>query len=162
MNGIQAITRALAMSQSLWERLIDDMTEADMLVRPFPDSNHAAWQLGHIIAAEVRSHPQIGAVTPVLPDQFIERHAMERNRDTSNEGFLTKQEYMKTFASVREATLAAMNKLSEADLDKPNTGAMAQMAPTIGAVLVLIATHGVMHVGQLSVIRRKLGKPVKF
>ena len=50
-----------------------------------------------------------------------------------------------------------LETLPEADLDKP-TGW--EMAPTVGALFVLIANHPMMHAGQFVVVRRKLGKPV--
>ena len=31
---------------------LGDFSDADMLARPAPSANHAAWQLGHLIAAE--------------------------------------------------------------------------------------------------------------
>jgi hypothetical protein len=39
---------------------------------------------------------------------------------------------------------------------------MAPFAPTLGALFVLVANHALMHGGQFSVVRRKLGKPVLF
>ena len=52
--------------------------------------------------------------------------------------------------------------MRDADLDTPTTGPMAQWAPTLGAILLLTANHALMHAGQFSVVRRKLGKPVLF
>ena len=37
---------------------------------------------------------------------------------------------------------------------------MAPFAPTLGAFLMLISNHTLMHAGQFTVIRRKLGKAV--
>ena len=34
--------------------------------------------------------------------------------------------------------------------------------PTLGALIILIANHTMMHAGQFTVVRRKLGKPVIF
>ncbi|MFL5327881.1 MAG: DinB family protein [Gemmataceae bacterium] len=162
MNAIGAITRALGTSKNLWERLIGDFSDADLLVRPAPGSNQIAWQLGHIIASEVRSQPQFGAVTPPLPEGFIERHAREADVQNKNSQYLTKAEYLKVFEDVRGATLDALNRMTESDLDKPSTGPTAQIAPTIGALFLLVASHGLLHVGQVSVARRQLGKPVLF
>jgi hypothetical protein len=39
---------------------------------------------------------------------------------------------------------------------------MAQFAPTLGALFILISNHVLMHTGQFTVVRRKLGKPVLF
>ena len=57
------------------------------------------------------------------------------------------------------ATLAALEGVSEEALDQPSGW---DMAPTVGTVLLMIANHDMMHSGQFSVIRRKLGKPVLF
>ncbi len=39
---------------------------------------------------------------------------------------------------------------------------MREYAPTVGVVLMLLATHFLMHAGQFVPIRRKLGKPPLF
>ncbi len=65
--------------------------------------------------------------------------------------------------SEREVILTAWPLRDELTIASNTSTPWRMSAAGIGyAVLVLIATHGVMHVGQLSVIRRKLGKPVKF
>ncbi len=39
---------------------------------------------------------------------------------------------------------------------------MARFAPTVGHLLLMLSNHDLMHAGQFSVLRRKLGKPVLF
>jgi len=39
---------------------------------------------------------------------------------------------------------------------------MAKIAPTLGALILLQSNHTLMHAGQFTVVRRKLGKPVLF
>jgi hypothetical protein len=39
---------------------------------------------------------------------------------------------------------------------------MAKFAPRLGDLFQLVANHTLMHAGQFSVVRRKLGKPVLF
>jgi hypothetical protein len=39
---------------------------------------------------------------------------------------------------------------------------VADFAPTTGHLALMTASHIMMHVGQLQVIRRKLGKPLLF
>ena len=58
--------------------------------------------------------------------------------------------------------IEAASKLSESDLDKPVEGNVARIAPNFGALAMLAANHSTMHMGQFSVVRRKLGKPVLF
>jgi len=162
MTGTQAIKASLATSDMLWGMLTEDLSDSDLMVRPVPGANHIAWQWGHILAFECIVHPKIGATTPPLPANFVERHANEKSQlDTAGE-FQTRAEYAQIAKDLRGATLAALGKLTDADLDKPNEGKMAAFAPTLGDLLLLLGSHGVMHVGQISAIRRKLGKPIKF
>ena len=161
MKAQDAIRTALAGTQHMVNMFVADLSDADLLVRPVPGANHIAWQIGHLAVAERNLGNQIpGAAYPELPAGFAERHTMEANR--RDEDFGTKAEYLDVFNKVRQATIDAVGKLSDADLDKPTAGRMAEMAPTVGALALLNANHAMMHAGQFSVVRRKLGKPVLF
>ena len=161
MKAQDAIRYALSSTQQMLGMFLQDLSDADLLVRPAPNANHIAWQLGHLISSESRMGANLpGAAYPELPAGFAERH----NKDAAakDAGFGTKAEYLNLFNKVRQATMDAAPKLCEADLDKPTSGPIAQLAPTLGALLLLNANHVMMHAGQFSVVRRKLGKPVLF
>jgi hypothetical protein len=163
MNAKDAIRTTLKGTQDLVTRYLSDLSDADLLVRPVPGANHIAWQLGHLIGAEVRFGSQLPtAAYPELPAGFVERHGKETAAVDPPKGFGTKAEYLNLFTKVREATLTALDKASDADLDRPTTGPMAPFAPRLGELLVLVANHTLMHGGQFTVVRRKLGKPVLF
>jgi len=162
MKAQDLLCGALSMSQHMLGMLLNDLSDADLLVRPVPGANHIAWQLGHLIVAEhgmVSGHLP-GVAYPELPAGFADRHKKEAA--TNDSGFGTKAEYLNLFNKVRQATIDAVAKLSDADLDRPTTGRMAAMVPTVGALLLLNANHVDMHAGQFTVVRRKLGKPVLF
>jgi hypothetical protein len=164
MNAKDVIANALDLNYSVMANYLSDMTDADLLVRPAPDANHIAWQLGHLIAAEAQVFLKEipGAKPPELPAGFAQQHSKETAKSDSPTGFLKKEEYLALCKKVREATKAALAGLSEADLDKPTGGPMAKHAPTVGKLLVLTASHVMMHAGQFTVVRRRLGKPVLF
>jgi uncharacterized damage-inducible protein DinB len=162
MNANDVLKHALRMNHNILTSYLKDLSDADLLVRPVPNANHIAWQLGHLITAEAQYFlPQVPGATPVeLPAGFAKQHDKEMAK--SDAGFRTKEEYLSLFDKVRQATLAALDKVSEADLDKPTTGNVARIAATVGTLLYLIADHEMMHAGQFTVVRRKLGKPVLF
>src|SRR5436309_2133299 len=164
MNGPQAIQGALKSSQFMLPMYLGDLSDADLLVRPVPNANHIAWQLGHLISSEhnIVTGQIPGAAMPDLPAGFAKQHAKETSTIEPPKGFKTKSEYLALFSKAREATLAALAKLSDADLDKPTSGPMAQFAPNVGAMLLLVSNHSLMHTGQFTVVRRKLGKPILF
>jgi len=164
MKATDVIRTALTSTKNLLEQYVSDLSDADLLVRPVPGANTIAWQLGHLIAAEPylvrQALPE--AAYPELPAGFDQAYGKEGAAADVPRGVLTRAQYVELFNKCRAATLAAVAKLSDADLDRPTQGNMARFAPTLGEMLVLVANHVMMHAGQFTVVRRKLGKPVLF
>src|SRR5207302_9958579 len=107
MTGRDAIRSALQSTQSLLTMYLNDLSDADLLVRPVPNANHIAWQLGHLVNSEVsmmKTHIP-GAVNVQLPAGFKEQHDKANAAVDPPKGFLTKAEYLKLFGQAREATL---------------------------------------------------------
>jgi hypothetical protein len=161
MTGPEVIQAALKSTKTVMEMLLADLSDADLLVRPVPGANHIAWQLGHLIASEAHlakdSLP--GAKYPPLPPGFAEQHSNDTSAAESTKGFLTKGQYLELFSATRQATIEAVGRLTPADLDKPTPEKWRQFAPTAGHMLLLVANHTMMHAGQFTPVRRKLGKP---
>ncbi len=161
MQGKDVIKYTLASTQNILGMFIADFSDEDLLVQPVPGANHLAWQLGHLCGSEghLLSKHLPGVAYPDLPPAVREQ---PKGGSGETKGFLTKGEYWSLFEKVRQATIAAADGLSDADLDKPNSGELVQFAPTLGGLLILVANHTLMHAGQVSVIRRRLNKPVLF
>lgn len=164
MNGKDAIRATLKSNQFILEMLLADFTDAEMLVRPVPGANHMAWQVGHVLAGEsVLIQKQLpDAVYPPLPEGFAEKHGDKNAKDDTPAHFLSKAEYLALSKAARDATIANLEKLTDADLDRPVVGPIAAYAPTIGDLFLMTASHTMMHAAQATVVRRLLGKPVLF
>ena len=54
--------------------------------------------------------------------------------------------------------LTTGSRLGPYEIDGP----LGAMVPHVAGLFLLTANHVIMHTGQFSVVRRKLGKPVKF
>jgi len=146
---------------NILSQYVSDLTDAELLMRPVPGANHIAWQLGHLISAEISLLSAFpGGSRIELPAGFAERHGKETAAVEPPKNFLSKAEYLSIFKKVREQTFAKLDALPEADLDKKNTGPIPQFCPTIGSLFLLVANHQMMHGGQFAVLRRKLGKPI--
>ncbi len=164
MTGKDAVKSVLRSTESIMDMYLGDLSDAEILERPAPSANHIAWQLGHLIKSEIElvKSQVSSAVYPELPAGFAERHTKEASRVDPPKGFAGKTEYLNLFKKVRGATIATLDKLSDADLDKPTTGQMAPFAPRLGDFFILVSNHVLMHAGQFTALRRKLGKPVLF
>lgn len=161
MNTHDAIKSSMDLSLFVLQQYVSDLTDAELLQRPAPGCNHLAWQLGHLISSEAGL---LNSVCPgkavELPAGFAEQHSKEQAGNDDPKAFCTKQEYLDLFTQVRQATLAALNSLSDSDLDQPAPEHLRKMFPTVGAVVTLVGVHPLMHAGQFVVARRQLGKPV--
>jgi uncharacterized damage-inducible protein DinB len=161
MNAKDMVRSVLGLGDFLLSEYLKDLSDEDLLVRPMPGINPAAWQLGHLIASEADIAGRIpGAFPTTLSAEFLARHSAERASD-DGPGLLGKAELVRLREEVRAATLALLDRLPDDQLDAPSGWKEMEMfAPTVGALFALLANHDMMHIGQLPTLRRKLGKPV--
>ncbi len=157
MDSRAAIKLAIDAGEMVAMGYLGDLSDQDLMRRPHPDCNHINWQVGHLIAAENQMTNQaIPGSMPPLPQGFAEKYTKETASSNNPAAFADKAELLRVYREQRAATLAALDKLSESELDNA-TGI--EYAPTIGAMLSLHGTHWVMHAGQWVIVRRQLGKP---
>jgi DinB superfamily len=160
MNAHEAIKFSIGSASHIVDSLLADLNDTDLLHRPAPGCNHINWQVGHCIAAEhaTVSKALPGAMPP-LPAGFAEKYNGETAKLDDPKSFCTKAELLRVYGEQRAATLAALEKASAADLDKPCTG----WTPNLGAMFTGMASlHWLMHVGQWTVVRRELGRAPLF
>ncbi|QDU39546.1 DinB superfamily protein [Maioricimonas rarisocia] len=161
MDAKDALRSTSNLSSMVLKSYISDLDDADLMRRPGEGCNHLAWQLGHLIASEVQLLEMVarGQAT-TLPDGFAEAHSKDACGNDDPGAFLEKSEYEELFDKVRGASLAALEAMSDADLDQPGPEAFSSVCPTVGDLFSLIASHPMMHAGQFVVVRRQLGKPI--
>lgn len=161
MNAHDSIKQTYGISQMVLNGFLGDLSDEDLMQRPGDGCNTIAWQLGHLICSECSllnmAAPDSAAA---LPEGFEEKHSKENAGSDDASHFCTKAEYLELFEKNKTATFAALDAMSDEDLDKPGPEAMRNFCPTVGSLLILISTHVMMHVGQIVPIRRRLGKPV--
>jgi DinB superfamily len=161
MNAKDAILHTYTMGDNILSSYLGDLGDAELLVRPVPGMNHIAWQLGHIIAGERWMVEGIKpGSSPALPEGFDEGHGQTASNVDDPSKYYSKDRYQKLLKAQREATKQVLEGLSDADLDAPGPESFRSYAPTVGAVMMMVGTHLLMHVGQFVSVRRKLGKPV--
>ena len=138
----------------------------DFFIEPLPvRANHVNWQLGHLIGAESfmvslrwaesASQPPAGFRGSIQSKQTSIRLMIRAQ-------FAKKRFYVSLvsfdFACAATVPNLAKNAKPE-DLDKPGPERLQRLAPTVGHTILLAALHTNMHLGQIQVLRRKLGKP---
>lgn len=150
----------LTMNQSLFEQFSDDFSEDDAKFMPAENSPHLNWILCHLavsadqMVTKVSGQPQ--ALSPELHETY--RGGTKPRPDDG----MTKGEAWRMFARANEATVAYIKSLDERQLSEDLPGQPMPPFKTKGDFVALLGAHGYWHFGQLTVIRRMLGKPAKF
>jgi hypothetical protein len=141
---------------------LSDMSDGDLLVRPVPNANHANWQLGHLAVAESNMLSLCGIPMPALPAGMAEKYSKEASKSDDPATFLNKEQLAALLQSIRNGSVAWAKSATQEQLAAPTAEKLRGFAPTCGDLLAMLTAHDAMHMGQIQVIRRKLGKPILF
>lgn len=163
MTAKDAIRATFSLTDRVLNSYLEDLSDAELLVRPVEGQNHIAWQLGHLIASEQMLLDAVKpGASPALPEGFAEAHGRDEASTRSDDParFLPKARYLDLMQTQRQATLAALDALTDAEMDGPAPERFQAMLPNVGAYFTLIATHPMMHAGQFVSVRRKLNKKI--
>jgi DinB superfamily len=163
MTTNEVIIENLRNGLGLLKSLTSDLSDADLIQRPVPAANNALWQIGHLIGAEAwMVNHSAGSTIIELPAGFTERYSKETTKVDDPAKLGTKADLLALFEKVRGQTVKWAESLPAADWSKATPEPLSRFAPTVGHMLSMIPSHVAMHVGQIQVLRRKLGKPVMF
>jgi hypothetical protein len=163
MNTADILADLLGRGFKMMSDTLGDFSDADMLVRPCPNANHAAWQVGHLAVSQAGLVNSVKeGLIPPAPADFAAKFTKETVSNDDAAFFPKKAALLAQFARINDAAVAWARTLTPADLDKPTTGRMAAFVPTTAHLVAMLSNHIMMHMGQFQVIRRKLGKPILF
>ncbi len=164
MNTAQeALKRSMDFARMVTTMIVGDLTDENLLERPCAGANHVAWQLGHLIASEHRIVSGLPhAAMPPLPDGFADNYTPETSKSDTTDGWETKARYLELYEQQRAATLKALEQTTADELALAGPENMQRIAPTVGDAYNLVAAHELMHVGQYTTVRRKLGMAPAF
>ncbi len=152
------IAHALTVSLRLLSRYVEDLKPEEYLHRPCAGANCAAWLLGHLILSERRAMGRLGvADLPVLPDGFETRFARDETAPKAGE-YGDVSLLMPLFARHRELLIERVNAMTAEQLNEP-VEQPHPMFKTVGEVASFMAQHATLHAGQITIIRRSLGRP---
>ncbi|MEM1099591.1 MAG: DinB family protein [Planctomycetota bacterium] len=162
MSLRQHILASLQNPTQVIDQYLADISDEELFVRPTPNANHLAWQLGHLISIHDRILGLVRPGTmPALPEGFAERHGKEASCSDNPNDFYTKAEYLEVLNQQRSATQKLLGEMTDEELA---TEAPEPIRPWVGTVGVAIqfvsCTHWLWHAGQWAVLRYSLGKSI--
>jgi hypothetical protein len=157
MTANDAIAFALTTGQALLKRYVADLTPHEYLHRPAPKANCVAWLIGHLTLGDRNLLKRLSAPLPELPEGYEHRFSRDEGCPQAEE-FGDVSKLMPLFDEHRNRLIAAVKEAPPDLLDKP-VDKPHPMFSTVGEVATFMALHGAMHAGQITIIRRSLGKP---
>lgn len=155
----QLIANPLRVSQGMMNKHLEGLSPEQYLHRAVPGSNCTAWLLGHLILTDRSALTGLkpDASLPELPAGFEARFSREPGAPAASDfGDVTLLAPL--FNQSRDALIAAVEQASvdtlQAPLEKPHP-----RFKTAAEKMQLMGLHVVLHIGQISTIRRSLGMP---
>lgn len=162
MSQQQTILAILERGRGMLRGHLADFTEADFLVRPVPTANHVAWQLSHLLKGFPAMLSAFGADGKFTVPAKAAAVTKETAKVDDAAAFPTKDELIDGNEAAIGILIEAVKGMTDADLDQPSPEYFHRFATTLGQLALMVPLHQSMHIGQIQVIRRKLGKPVLF
>lgn len=168
MKAIDVIRMALTFGDGNM-RWLEEM-RGDPLRQPGPwGGNHAMWVAGHLAVNEGRLHKMLRG-TPNPVEHWKPLFDWGSAPETDPAAYPPYDRVLQACRELREGTLAFLNEVGDAGLDRPpklqppgRFGlATAQRFETVAAAIMTVACHQCFHTGQASVARRASGKQPVF
>ncbi len=159
MSNAELFSKNILQSKGMVEMFLKDFSDADMFFRPAKAANHAIWQMGHLSNA---TRGMVTTCDPSVAFPFEDDTRFGKSKASIDDPafFPGKAELLARFGQAMDIAAAWVAKLSDADLAKPTPERMQKFAPTVAQVAFFLASHPFMHLGQFTVSRRALGKPI--
>jgi len=158
-SAIDTLTHSLAASKELVISFCQDLKPEEYLHRPTADANCVAWLLGHLAVSDRKVMSIAMGVTdlPPMPQgcepRFGRDAATARAADFGDVSIL-----LPLFTQTRDLLIAKVQSCDEAELGQPLAVSHPRFKTRFEAINFM-GLHAAMHAGQMSTIRRSLGRP---
>jgi hypothetical protein len=156
----EAIRYSLTLADMAVSRALDQVEDIPLNFPTERGGCHPLWVAGHLAVIEGMTNEILtGRPSPVAAwDELFGRDTVAV---ANQRPYPTLAEARARYTELRQANLAFLDSLSEADLDTPTTKqpqGLEQLFATYGKALMTIAVHQAMHRGQLTDTFRAAGR----
>lgn len=162
-SHLEAAIDRLEMTHRRAKEFTDDLTPDEWFWHPAEFTTHVAWQIGHLAVSDynlclrrVRGRTQ--ADQELIPDAFIEHFKLGSKPVAGSEQHPPIAEIKRVFDAVHGQILKELVALSDEQLDVPVEQPHPVFKTKLGAV-DYAPSHEMVHIGQIALLRRLMGKP---
>jgi hypothetical protein len=162
MTPQDVLVSGCRLAKVMVHRMTADLTPAEWGHQPVPGANSPAWVVGHLANVYKRIAGQFGATDlPDIPADLAARIATTKQPAGVQTGIGDPAELLKLFDATCDAAAAAVGRLTPEQLAGPAPFklSLTDNQTVADTLLTVLGLHTAMHTGQLSTVRRSLGKP---
>ncbi|HEY1186294.1 MAG TPA: DinB family protein [Gemmata sp.] len=159
MSTTDLLAAGYRMGRQMVHWMTDDLTDAEFAFQPVAGANSAAWIVGHLAVTARRTAERLGATDlPPLTEEFVAQYSVTKKAAEPHPELGTRADLFPLLDRCVDLLIDAARALPPEALSNPpaNPG---PFASNYGEAVLFGAMHFAMHCGQLSTIRRALGKP---
>ena len=155
---VQQLTYLYGFNLRVARAMVDDLTPEQMVEQPHGVVNHPAWSLGHLVMTADGLARLLG-LDPEAPEGWATVFATGGIPANDPSLFPAKRELLDALASQHERVGAAVERADPAWFATPNPDEKRRKRfPTVGdAVVFLMTSHEMLHLGQIAAWRRAMG-----
>ena len=162
MNTLDFIRQEMGMSKSWIGSLMDDLKDVPMTLPTPNGGNHPLWIVGHLAYSEsnIFNCFILGKENPLV--EWKDTFGIGSQPVSDSAAYPSYDELIAKFEAVRAETLAYLDTITDADLDKPSHAPEERNVffGTVGKCLTVMTTHLAFHGGQLADARRAAGRDI--
>ena len=159
MTPNDVIAGGYRMAGLLMRRMTDDLTADEFRHQPVPGANSAAWVVGHLAVTLRKTAERLGATDlPAVEPGLVEKLATTKKPAGEQSDLGDPVALLKVFDVCLDKVIAAVRSIPAETLAGPPS-LPGPFATNYAEGLLFGALHIAMHSGQLSTVRRSLGKP---
>jgi uncharacterized damage-inducible protein DinB len=159
MTTLDLIASGYRIGKNFVHNFCRDLTPEEFHFQPVPGANSAAWIVGHLAHTLMQTAKRLGVVIDAAGDEeFLIGFKETRHAAGVQHNLGIQAELLALFDRYIDKVIETVPLLTNEILLAPASNAPAFVSNR-GEMLLLGAMHITLHVGQLSTIRRSLGKP---
>jgi uncharacterized damage-inducible protein DinB len=152
----------LGMARHVTLAMLADVPHDQWCLQAVPGANHTMWIAGHVAATDDMFLSRLTGQGSRLPEGWKELFGTGSKPQPDLAAYPAPEAVHQQLAERRQDLLSWFQARSEEELSAPVPTELQRFANNVADVMASVAWHEGFHVGQLSLVRRRLGLGPKF
>ncbi len=149
----------LETGEFLFDKFTSDLSDGEYFKLPAPNTNHVAWNVGHIATSEDSMVAAVTGSEMKLPEDLHKMFGGSSECFEDAAKYPSRGEIDEMRINARANAIEQLKMFDEVKWgDQSPEGWPTDLFPTLGSIWALLPTHQFWHIGQITVCRQTLGK----